>query len=216
MPTALLFGATGLVGGELVKLLATDGRWDRVVTPARRPVPRVGPRHEPVVVDFDDLAAHAGAMACDDVFLSLGTTIRDAGSEAAFRHVDYDLTLAAARAARDAGARRCLLVSSIGADAGSRFFYLRVKGEVEQAVTDLGFESVSVFRPGQLAGRRAVRRPGEVVALAAMALARPALVGPLRRYRPTNATVLARAMVATARRADPGRRLLEAEEIAGY
>ena len=211
--TAVLLGATGLTGRHLLRLLATDGRWGRVVTPVRRPVPRLGPRHEPVVVDFERLADHADALRGDAVFCALGTTIKDAGSEAAFRRVDLDYPFEAAQLAHSEGASQFLLVSSIGADAGSRIFYNRTKGEVERAVAQVGFESVSLFRPSLLTGARERTRPLEVAFGAAFALAGPLLVGPLRKYRATPPDLLALAMVAVAAERPGGVHVYEADAL---
>jgi uncharacterized protein YbjT (DUF2867 family) len=212
-PSALLLGATGLVGGHLLPLLAADGRWAHVVTLGRRPMPRAGPRHAHHVIDFERLAERPELFTCDDVFCCLGTTIKQAGSEEAFARVDRDYPLEAARLARGQGATQYLLVSSLGASPRSPFFYTRVKGELEEALEDVGFESLSIFRPSQLAGERAEERPGERWALAALRVARPALVGPLRRLRPTPAEAVARAMAAVAAERPAGVRVFEAEEI---
>ena len=214
MPTALLLGATGLVGGHLLARLTAHGRWDRVVTLGRRPMPPAAPPHEHHVLDFDRLAERPDLFACDDVFCCLGTTWKQAGkSEEAFRRVDHDYPLEAARLAHRQGARQYLLVSSIGASARSPFFYPRVKGEVEEALGDVGFESVSIFRPSQLAGDRDGERPGEQRALAMLRAVRPLLVGPLRRFRPTPADAVAQAMVAVAAEQSQGVHVFERAAI---
>jgi uncharacterized protein YbjT (DUF2867 family) len=194
-------------------LLLDHGRWDRVVTLGRRPMPAAGPRHEHHVLDFEHLVEQPALFACDDVFCALGTTIREAGSEEAFARVDRDYPFAAAQLARGQGARQFLLVSSIGANPRSPFFYTRVKGEVEEALKRVGFESLSIFRPSQLAGERAARRPKEERALAILGVLRPVLVGPLRRWRPTPAEAVARVMVGVAAERPPGIHVFEADEI---
>jgi uncharacterized protein YbjT (DUF2867 family) len=211
--TALLLGATGLVGGHVLPLLLDHGRWDRVVTLGRRPMPQAGPRHAHHVLDFERMAEHPERFACDDVFCCLGTTIREAGSEAAFARVDRDYPFTAAQLARGQGATQFLLVSSVGASSRSPFFYTRVKGEIEEALRRIGFESLSIFRPSQLAGERAAPRPKEQVALAALRVVGPLLVGPLRRYRATPARAVAEAMVAVAAERPAGVHVFEAEEI---
>ena len=209
--TALLLGATGLVGGHALRLLARDGRWGRVVTLGRRPMEPASHRHEDHVVDFDRLAEHADLFACDDLFCCLGTTRKEAGSKDAFRRVDLEIPAEAARLAHAGGAAQGLLVSALGADPGSRVFYTRTKGEAEEAFRDAGFEAVQIVRPSLLTGDRdrlprpggEVRR-GERVAEAVLGALRPALVGPLRRLRPTPAVDVARALVAVAAAAPPG------------
>lgn len=162
--TALLAGATGLVGRALLpRLLRSHASVDVLV---RRAVPELGsdPRARLHVVDFARLPAPF--FAVDDVFIALGTTIAVAGSQAAFRAVDFDAVVDTAKAARAAGARRLAIVSALGADAGSRVFYNQVKGEMEQAVAALGFDSVTIARPSMLVGDRAALgqpiRSGEV------------------------------------------------------
>ena len=196
--TALLLGATGLVGGHALGLLARDARWSRVVTLGRRPMPSASGTHHDHVVDFSRLAEQAELLACDDLFCALGTTIKQAGSEAAFRHVDLEIPFEAAQLAASAGASQMVLVSALGADAGSRIFYNRTKGEAERAVEAVGFEALQVFRPSLLTGDRDEVRWGERIATVALAAVRPVLVGPLAPLRPTAALDVARAMVEVA------------------
>lgn len=210
-----MLGATGLVGGAVVDALAGDPGVAQVRAAARRPVDRWSARAgvETVVVDFQALAASADALACDQVFLCLGTTRRKAGSREAFRAVDHDLTLAAARAALEGGARHAFLVSSVGADPASRFHYLRVKGEVEDGLSALPFESVHIVRPAILAGDRSESRPLERLTLALLGLAAPVMVGPLARQRPVTAGTVAAAMVAAAQAPGRGRHVHESETL---
>jgi uncharacterized protein YbjT (DUF2867 family) len=164
------------------------------------------------VVDFERLPDAAAAFRCDVVFCALGTTIRDAGSEAAFAHVDRDYVAAAARLAREAG--QFLLVTALGADPRARIFYNRVKGEAERDVITEGPPTVSIFRPSLLAGHRDEQRRGEVVMGAVLGFVRPLLVRGLRKYRPTPADAVARAMVAVAARGPSGMSAIyEADEI---
>ena len=216
MRTAVLLGATGLVGRHTLARLAADPRWTRVVTLDRRPVARVSERHEPHVVDLDRLDASAGLLACDDLFCALGTTIRQAGSQAAFRRVDLEIPAEAARVARAAGATQMLLVSSMGADARSRIFYNRVKGEVEAAVAAAGFEAVQTVRPSLLTGDRTEPRVGERVGEAVLGILRPLLVGPLKDLRPTAADDVAAALVALAAARRPGANTYGPEAIRAW
>lgn len=145
-------GATGLVGHALVRRLCADPAVERVYAIARRPLEWSHPKLDMRVVDFATLSS---LPPLDEVYLALGTTIKAAGSQAAFRAVDYEANLAVARAARDAGALRLGLVSAVGANARSRVFYKRVKGELEEALKTLGFEALVVARPSLLRGDRA-------------------------------------------------------------
>ena len=166
---ALLAGATGLVGRAILPLLLRGHASVELLL--RRVAPELGadPRLHPHVVDFARLEGKLPAV--DDVFIALGTTIAVAGSEAAFRAVDFDAVVETARAARAAGATRLALVSALGADASSRVFYNRVKGETEAAVAGLGYASVAIARPSLLLGDREALgqpvRPGEELALKA-------------------------------------------------
>ena len=202
--TALVLGGTGLVGGHALRLLARDGRWGRVVTLGRRPQEPASHRHEDHVVDVDRLADHADLFRCDDLFCCLGTTMKDAGSKEAFARVDRDLPAEAARLAHAGGAGQALLVSALGADARSRIFYNRTKGEAEEAFRDVGFGSLAILRPSLLTGDRDEVRRGERAAETVLGALRPPLVGPLRRLRPTPAVDVARALVAVAAAAPPG------------
>lgn len=193
--TALLVGATGLVGGHCLDLLLSEPAHARVVVLGRRPLGRSHPRLEERVVDFDRLEETAGIGPVDELFCALGTTIAKAGSREAFQRVDHDYPLAAARLAARGGARSCLLVSALGADPASRVFYNRVKGETEEALQRLPLERVVILRPSLLLGERTERRRGEAVATALSRPLRALMVGPLRRYRPIPAREVAAAMV---------------------
>lgn len=190
-------GASGLVGRALVRALCDAPDVARVTALARRPL---GLAHERLQVTLLDLEALDTALSepADVACCALGTTIAAAGSQDAFRRVDVGLTLAFARYALRAGARRFVLVSSVGADASSSNFYLRVKGEVEAALRELPFQALVVMRPGLLRGERTERRPAEAVARALAPLLDLALVGPLSRYRSVRADRVAAAMVAAA------------------
>lgn len=195
MATALIAGASGLVGRELLTQLLAAAEYDRVIALGRRPLDLTHPKLVQVTADFAALEKVTADLRCDDAFCGLGTTIKAAGSREAFRAVDHAAVLALAWAARRNGARRFFLVSSLGADAGSRVFYTRVKGETEEALQVLGFETLAIFQPSLLLGRRAQSRAGEKFMSAVLWLAEPLLFGRLRKYRPIEAGVVARAML---------------------
>lgn len=206
MRTALVAGGTGLVGGAVVERLVEEPGWDRVVSLARR---RVGWEHPKLVerrVDFERLEAD-DPVDCDSAFCALGTTRKKAGSKRAFRRVDHDYVVRFARAAHSGGATQFLLVSSIGADAGSRNFYLSVKGATEEAVRAIGFDSLEIFRPGLLLGERPDDRPLERLGSWPVRALRPLMVGPLIAYCAVRAEIVAAAMVAAARDPQPGIRV---------
>ncbi|MBL9213928.1 MAG: NAD(P)H-binding protein [Opitutaceae bacterium] len=195
MKTALIAGATGLVGGLLLRQLLDAPEYGRVVAVGRRAPELTHPKLVPVVTDFTALDPLAADLRGDDAFCCLGTTISDAGSREAFRAVDHAAVLAFAWLARRTGADRFFVVSALGADPGARVFYSRVKGETEQALAVLGFATLAVFRPGLLLGPRARPRLGERCAAAALWLLDPLLLGRLRKYRAIQAQVVARAMM---------------------
>src|SRR5919197_4128869 len=154
--SVLIVGATGLVGRECVRQFAAHPAFERVDAAVRRPLPpdlRL-PKVREHVVEFDHLAEHAELFRVTHVLSALGTTLRQAGSKTRFRQVDYDYTLAVARLGVEHGARHFLLVSSLGADSGSRIFYSRVKGELEDAVLRLPYRSITIVRPSLLLGER--------------------------------------------------------------
>ncbi len=203
--TALLLGATGLVGRRCLAHLLAHPAWTAVTALARRPTGVAHPRlREVVAAPLEPARLDPAHFACDDLVVALGTTLRAAGSREAFRRVDHDLVLDVARRARAAGARRVALVSSVGADARASAFYLRTKGEVEDALAALGFEQTELLRPSLLVGARAERRPLEAVGVAAASGLRALLGGTLRRYRPIDADVVARAAVAALAAGTPG------------
>jgi uncharacterized protein YbjT (DUF2867 family) len=202
MRTALVLGATGLVGGHLVDLLLADPAYAQVTVLVRRSLGRSDAKLREVVADFEHLEAARAHFAVDDVFCCLGTTIKKAGSQAAFRRVDYDYPLAAARLAAEASAGRYLVVTAVGANAKSRIFYNRVKGELEEALRPLGERlkrGIVIVRPSILVGHREESRPGEAVGIAVMRATAFAFAGPLKRYRAIKAEDVARALVAAAR-----------------
>lgn len=213
--SALLAGATGLVGNHCLRLLLADPAYDRVVVLARRELGLRDPKLATRIVDFDHLAELPDFPAADDVFCCLGTTMRRAGSKPAFYAVDFTYVHALARLARRRGSPQFLLVSAIGADTASRMFYSRVKGEIEQAVIRLAFPGTFIFRPSLLLGRRAASRPGERLGTALARALAWTLVGPLRQYRPIPAEVVAAAMVRAAKAGRPGVHFLTYDDMIG-
>ncbi len=205
MPTALVAGATGLVGRQLVRLLAGDDDYERVIVVARRPLDPAPDRVEQRIFPFERLHDNRRHLKADHVFCALGTTRKDAGSRDRFRQVDVELTRLIAHLSREHGARHFSLVSAIGASASSPFFYNRVKAEAEQAVRDAGFPSGAILRPSVLGGHRE-GRPMEHLARLLMRAA-PA------RWRTIDAADVARAAIVIARTETPGWQVLESDRI---
>ena len=196
-PRILLIGATGLIGRQVAALGG-----EAVHALVRRPTGRAGPETLAPPGEWPALVARIGG---DVAISALGTTWRAAGSEPAFRAVDFDMVLDFAAAARATGMRHMIVVSSVGADAGSRAFYLRVKGEMEAALQGLGFARLDILRPGLLRGERGPeRRRGERLGILLSPLTNLFLRGRLDRYAAIGAAIVARAILVLAEKDAPG------------
>lgn len=213
MKTALLLGGSGLVGGFCLQALLEEPAYTGVVSLGRREL-AIAPHPKLLqkTVDFGKLAS-LELPPLDDVFCALGTTIRKAGTQEAFRQVDYELPLAAADHALKFGAKQFLLVSSVGADPNSKNFYLRTKGELEVALRRLPFTGLHLFRPSLLMGKRQESRPGESMAMAAARILQFLCVGPLRKYHPISAEKVGQTMVRAAKSGRHGVFLWSYDEI---
>jgi len=204
--TVWVVGSTGLVGRETVRALLAEPSFARVVAWTRRPSGLRDGRLDERVVDFEQLEAAFAHSLTDAAVCCLGTTIKTAGTKERFRRVDYEYVLAFARAAKRAGAKHFVVVTSLGANPRSALFYNRVKGEIEQALTELAFPSLSIVRPSLLLGERAELRLGE------------RLFTPLsrvlpRRYRGIEARTVARAIVRLLQEPAQGRRVVPSDEL---
>ncbi|MFN5168147.1 MAG: oxidoreductase [Cyclobacteriaceae bacterium] len=206
---ALVAGATGLVGRQVVELLLGDSRYRQVVVIARKPMALQHSRLITVMVnDFDDFAQQS--WQADDVFCCLGTTMRQAGSREAFRKVDFDYVVALAHEAKRRGATHFLLVSALGANAKSSIFYNQVKGEVEAEVSKIGFQRMVIVRPSLLLGNRKEARFGEDVGKVVaryLGWLMPA------QYRAIDSNKVARALVYYANEPQPGVFIHESHEL---
>ena len=206
----LLVGATGLVGREVLRLALTDARVTYVVAPVRRPLP-AHPKLNAPLVDFDHLPPDAPWWQADALICTLGTTMKVAGTRQAFRKVDHDYPLAVARLALAAGTRTYALNSAAGANAASRIFYNRVKGELERDLEQLGFASLTHVRPGLIGGERDVARAGEGAALRLLRVLGPVLP---RRWRINPAPRIASALLEAALAGAPGVHVVSSEQLA--
>lgn len=212
MQTAIVLGATGLVGREIVATLEADASVERVVVLARRQPDRpVAAKTVVRIVDLRDVASFAGDLAGDVLYSALGTTLKAAGSKDAQYEVDHTFQYEVAKAAKAAGVGTYGLVSSLGANAGSLFFYNRIKGELERDVAALGFARTRIVRPSLLAGDRGEARTGEKVALAAFKVLEH--VPGLTRSRPIHVRTVARALVALCGTETPGVRIVESKDL---
>jgi uncharacterized protein YbjT (DUF2867 family) len=200
----LVAGATGMIGGLLIDTLLNAPDYTRVYALTRRPFGKEHPKLANRVVIFERMADQLKGLVAQDAFCCIGTTIADAGSQEAFRAADVDAVLLFARAARAAQVSRFVVVSSVGANAQSKKFYLRTKGEMEEAVTDLGFTSVDILQPSLLLGPRKSLRPLEITGRIFAPLINPLLTGTREAYRAVPAQMVAKAMLGVARRGARG------------
>lgn len=189
--TALILGASGLTGQHLLDLLLNDPLYAQITIYVRKPVHISHPKLVQQIVDFEQLDSSVDAT---DVFCCLGTTIKKAGSQDAFKQVDliYPQKIAALQLA--AGSQKFLVISAVGADANSSIFYSRTKGQLEVSLTALGYPCLCIFRPSFIMGDRAERRVGEKIGIFIAQLISPLLIGPLKKYKPVSALALAKSM----------------------
>ncbi|WP_158965929.1 NAD(P)H-binding protein [Paraglaciecola sp. L3A3] len=201
LKTALVLGATGLVGQRLVSQLCRDERYQAVICLVRKPllqhfVAEHSTKLQPIVIDFENLQDYQGYFAVDHVYVCLGTTIKKAGNKSAFRKVDFEFIHVAAQLARAQKVSSFVWVSSVGANAKSRNFYLRVKGELENAIFNLsGLENAFAVRPSLLLGERYEQRYAEKIASWFGKIIAPFLMGALAKYKPIQANDVATKMI---------------------
>lgn len=210
MSRILIAGSTGLVGRHVLERLLADDRFTQVVAPTRRPL-APHPKLSNPIVDYDALPLDAPWWEVDAAISTLGTTLAQAGSREAFYAIDHGYTLAIAQAVRDRGATRFGLNSALGADAGSRSFYLRTKGEIERDIEAARFPSLVIVRPGLLGGERAEARTAEGIFLFVAKVLGPLLPA---KWRISQATRVAAALVDGVAKGPPGRLIVSSEELA--
>ncbi len=211
--TALIAGASGLTGTHCLELLLQNLLYHKVIALVRKPLPIVHEKLQQIQVDFEQLETSTGDFTADDVYCCLGTTIKKAGSQVNFRKVDYDYVVNVAKASYTKGAKRFLLVSSLGASSQSSIFYSRVKGETEAAVAAIPFEEVHIFRPSLLLGNRQEQRLGESMAMKAFKVLGFAMIGPLAVYKGIDAQDVAKAMIRVAQKGQKGKHIYLSDEI---
>ena len=211
--TALLAGATGLIGSQLLPLLLESERYSKVIVVGRRALPMAHPKLKQVVTELDQLADVYLQLIADDVFCCLGTTMRQAGSKAAFYKVDYQYVVTLAELTAAHFATQFMVVSSIGADPEASVYYSKVKGEMEAAVRQAPFRAIHIFRPSLLLGPREQPRLGEQLGAVVARVFRPVLRGALQKYRPVTAATVAAAMLRAAEDDGGGIRVHESDEL---
>ncbi len=209
MKTVLIIGGTGLTGKKLTRLLLADKRYQHVKLLVRKPMDIIYEKLEQIPYDFD--SPDYNKIVADELFCCLGTTIKNAGSKKAFYQVDYEYVLQTAQVAYKYGCRKFAMVSSMGANKKSMFFYNKTKGEIEEAVTKIGFESCLIFRPSLLLGHRSHVRFGE--SIAQIVLPKIAFLLP-QKYRPIQSKSVAAAMQLVMNADYKGVCIFESNEIA--
>ncbi|EIJ80201.1 putative nucleoside-diphosphate-sugar epimerase [Bacillus methanolicus PB1] len=192
--TALIAGASGLVGGELLHYLLNGNQYDKVVALARRPLGIKHPKLEEIIADFENLFNYKDHFRVDDVFCCLGTTIKKAKSREAMLRVDVDYPLIIARVAKEMGAKQFLVISSIGANPNSFIWYTRMKGLLEEQLKEVGFRSLHILRPSLLLGKRTEFRLDETVGAFLSAKLSFAFIGPLKKYKAISGKTVALGM----------------------
>jgi len=209
---ALVAGSTGLIGGQLLELLLAENSYSKVIALSRKPLSISHPKLDNIVVEANDLKKHQELKA-DDVFCCLGTTIKQAKSKEAFRKVDFDYPLDLANLLKANGASRFLLVSSLGADKSSGIFYNQVKGEVEEAIAAVAFDSFHILRPSLLIGPRKEARAGEDAAKAVYKIF--GFLIPAK-YKGIDSIKVARAMISFAKENKHGKFIHESAELQSF
>jgi len=211
--SALIVGATGLVGKELVNILLNQTNYVSVMVLTRKLLPITHPKLEQIITDFDQLNQYQQHLQVDDVYCCLGTTIKTAGSQDAFRKVDFTYPLELAVLTKSLGAQKFLIITAMGADPNSKVFYSRVKGEIEAELKSLGFPALHILRPSLLLGERQEFRLGERIGVILSPVLSFLMVGSLKKYKPIHARDVAMAMYQAGQLPKSGSFTHESDEI---
>lgn len=204
--TAALLGATGMTGSYLLELLLNDPYFDSVRVIVRRPFPSLVPKMEMKLVDFNDYESLKLAIDGSDVlFCAIGTTRKKVkGNKDLYRKIDFDIPVKAARICKETGCKKFVIITSVGANSKSKTFYLKLKGEVEEAVIATGIESIHIMQPSVLTGERQERRTGERFMQGAMNFISAVLPGSLKKYRAVPGRDVAAAMLKAGKSEETG------------
>ncbi len=194
MKTAIIAGATGLIGSQLLNNLLESNHYNKIVALVRNEIPFQSPKLIQVIVDYNNLQSIADHLKCDDVFCCLGTTIKKAGSQNEFYKVDFQYCLNLAIESHKNGASNFYLVTALGANANSKVFYNSVKGKLENAIQNIGFNSFYIFRPSLLLGNRNEFRLGEKIMQMIMKPFSKLMFGSMEKYAAIESKQVAKAM----------------------
>ncbi|TDG37222.1 NAD-dependent epimerase/dehydratase family protein [Pedobacter changchengzhani] len=195
---AILIGATGLIGADLLGKLLASSAYSEVLVITRKEVKNTNTKLKQLIIDFEDLNKHADKITGDDVFCCIGTTAKKTPDKALYKKIDYQYPFDVAKIAFANGAKSYHLVSSMGADANSSIFYSRTKGEIERDLKLVGFESLNIYQPSLLVGDRKEDRFLEGFMFGLMKVINPLLIGRLKKYRSIKIEKVASAMLSQA------------------
>ncbi len=210
---ALIAGATGLVGSHLLQRLLEDRDYDEIWVLTRRPLNSEHKKIREIVTDFQNLRDSLQKVEAEHIYCCLGTTMKKAGSKQAFKKVDFEYPLELAQIMISKKAEKYMLISSLGANRNSIIFYLRVKGELEEAIGQLGFPSLFIFRPSLLLGDRTESRAGEDIAKKMYQYIEWLFIGPFKKHRGIEAKTVAESMIKMAKSDQKGTLILESDRI---
>ncbi|MCX6266483.1 MAG: oxidoreductase [Bacteroidetes bacterium] len=211
--TAIISGATGLVGEQLLKQLLSDPVYVKVIVIVRKPMEITHSKLEQRVIDFGQLPSALAGLTADHGFCCLGTTLKSAGSKEKQYIIDHDYVVAFANGCHQAGANWFAVVSSIGANAASSNFYLRTKGEMERDLQKIPFKGISILQPSFLLGSRKEFRSGEKAGIAMMRFLGPLMIGGLRKYRGVQAATVAGCMITRLKAETKGVKIIRSDKI---
>ena len=195
---ALIAGSTGLIGGYCLQALCDNPTYSEVIALVRKPILKTHRKLKVITSNFDNLQNDLSNIQADDIYCCLGTTIKKAGSQEAFRKIDHTLVITVASLMRKQGAEQFLLISAMGADRNSKVFYNRTKGEMEAALKESGYPCLRIIRPSLLLGKREEFRLGEKIGVILTPVLKPFLIGSLKKYAPVEAESVAHFMVKVA------------------
>ncbi len=199
---AVIFGASGLVGKNILHALIRDKRYSHITIFLRKSISTRHLKVKEIITDLHDVDTIRESLQCDEIYCCLGSTIKKAGSEEAFKKVDFDLAVMVGELAVNKNIAHFLVVSSLGADANSSNFYLKTKGEMENALIQMNIPGLKIFRPSMLLGPRSESRPLESIGKVVMKSLSFLFIGRLKKYKAIEAKTVAAAMIAAANSED--------------
>ena len=214
--TAIIFGATGLIGDILLQKLIADDAYEKITVVARRPLTLKHKKINFIETDFDNLKNHAAQIVGDDIFCCIGTIQKKTPDLKIYKKIDYSYPLDFAAIGLKNGSSSYNLISSMSANANSRFFYTKLKGELERDLSTMPFKTINIYRPSLLDGERTGTRTAENFFIKAMRFINPLLFGSLKKYRSIKAEVVAEAMLQEAKKEAPGIHIYQSDEIANF